>query len=256
MTALMYDSVNAAALPTSGATATAGYVNGLYANSARMQARFPNLPHVTITVFASGDAKVLDVENGDASPAQCPGWLDRQYSLGEPLPVLYGNTSVIAAIHAAVGSRPFLWWSAHYTYSAHLCGPATCGCPYQADATQFADHGPNGENVDQTLLSDRFLSVISGQPIPAPQEDDMFSDADRAMLTQVTHEFDTKIPTKEGGDEPVWVAIKECREQSATASISAQYAQKSADAASVKGDKIIAALADLTAAVHALAPKA
>ncbi len=162
MTLIMYDSIYVSSFPASGFQATAGYVNGKWPNSAAMQARFPNLPHVALSVFASGAADGLDVENGDATPDEAPGWIDTKWNRRLALPILYCNTSMIGAVRAAVGPRPFLWWSASYwlNQAMHLDAGA--------EATQFWDHGPNGENVDQTVMTDRFYAVIGGTPTPPP----------------------------------------------------------------------------------------
>ena len=164
MTRTMYDSVTVGAIPQDGA-ATAGYVNGRYTNSAAMRSRFPHLPHVSIAVFASADAMCLDVEPGDATVAQAPGWCDRQHARGVDLPIIYTSASQVASVRAAMGARRYLLWSAHYTGRAHICG-AGCGYP-AADATQWIDRGPHGENVDITLMSDRFYAAISGGTVAA-----------------------------------------------------------------------------------------
>ena len=154
---VLFDSVNADTFPTSGFDATAGYVNGKYQSSAPLRAKFPYLPHITITVFASGDARCLDVEPGDATVDQAAAWLDRQYGLGQRLPIIYTGASNLAALKAAIGNRPCLIWSAHWTKQSHVCGPNTCGYP-QADATQWTD----GTVVDQTLMTDHFFQAIGG----------------------------------------------------------------------------------------------
>jgi hypothetical protein len=72
-----------------------------------------------------------------------------------------------AQVKAMMGDRNYLLWSAHYNGRPHVCSPSECGYP-AADATQWADKGPNGENVDQSLLSDKFYTTITGAG-----EDDM-----------------------------------------------------------------------------------
>ena len=159
---VLYDSVNVGAIPNGAAApaATAGYVDGWYNNSAAMRAAFPNIPHISIAVFASDDAMALDCEPGDATIQQAPGWVDRQHARGNPLPIVYTSASNIAALRALMGGRNFLLWSAHYTGTPHLCGGG-CGYP-GADATQFWDHGTHGENIDMTLMSDAFYVAIGG----------------------------------------------------------------------------------------------
>jgi hypothetical protein len=166
MTAIMFDSTEPKAFPTSGFDATAGYVVGSnWPSTAGIMARFPHLPHVTITTKATLDARCLDIEPRNAQNADAAAWLDRQYSIGQKLPILYTSISNVTALKAAVGNRRFLLWTAHWAPGKHLCSPTTCAYPgvtVTADATQFADKGPNGEVIDQSLLTDRFFQAIGG----------------------------------------------------------------------------------------------
>ena len=73
----MYDSASPWDIPA-GAPAVAGYGDGIYVWKAASWARFPGVPHKVIAVKSSDDGDVLDVENGDAAPADAPGWLTRQ----------------------------------------------------------------------------------------------------------------------------------------------------------------------------------
>lgn len=182
---LLYDSVDAAAV-TTGMAATAGYIDGRWPSSAAMKAAHPNLPHVSIAVFARDDAMALDCEPGDATIAEAPAWVDRQHARGKALPIVYTSASNIAALRRLMGGRGYLLWSAHYTGTPHICG--SCGYP-TADATQFWNHGPHGENVDQTLMSDAFFAAIGGPSSSPPptsplQEDDMSQAQVDAIIAQ------------------------------------------------------------------------
>ena len=197
MTHIMYDSVTVSAIPHDGA-ATAGYVNGRYTNSNYMNAVYPG-PHVTITITANDDAMCLDVEPGDATPDQAPGWCDRQHARGLALPIIYTSASQISTIRAVMGNRKYLLWSAHYSFTdasgrvshgiPHVCG--NCGYP-PADATQFIDHGPNNENVDITMMSDAFFASIGGAvtPTPAPPQP---QEADMKLVHNITPGASTDI---------------------------------------------------------------
>lgn len=159
MTHTMWDSANALAIPVGGgpADATAGYLPGSgYPSSAEMRRRVPNKPHVTITTTARVDADCLDVEPRCATPGEAPGWFDR--APGNR--IIYCPASWTSQLRAALGNRNYLLWSAHYTGKSHICGSG-CGYP-QADATQWIDHGPAGENVDQSALGDKFWAAIAG----------------------------------------------------------------------------------------------
>ena len=111
----MYDSTNVTSLPTDG-DLYAGYVGGNWPTYNAMVLRFPNKVHVSIAVNASENAQVLDVETGDATPAQAPAWIQRQRAAGRD-PSVYCNTStwgdVKTACQAAGVPLPH-WWEAHW----------------------------------------------------------------------------------------------------------------------------------------------
>lgn len=138
----MYDSVTPSAIPQD-AEVVAGYIDGRYAWSAADWNRFPRAVKLTIAVFASHDADVLDVEIGDATPQEAPGWIIRQQARGLTVPTIYCNTATIGAVRAACAGLTYNWWAAHYTFEPHIENGSV--------ATQYADHGPNGENVDVSL---------------------------------------------------------------------------------------------------------
>jgi hypothetical protein len=159
MTWTMFDSISASSFPAGGFDATAGYLPGSgWPSSAAIRKRFPDKPHLTITTKAAYAAMCLDVEPRAATPAQAPGWFDR----ADTGPVVYYMASWGAQVRAAMGSRDYIRWSAHYTGHPHICGPGQCGYP-QADGTQWIDHGPGGENVDQSLINERFWKALGGQ---------------------------------------------------------------------------------------------
>jgi hypothetical protein len=164
---VMFDSVDPAAFPDPAEVpfdVTAGYVNGRWPSSVGIKARFPDLPHLSIAVTVAADADCLDIEPGDATAEQAPAWLDRQYARGMARPVIYCGISSIAAVRRAVGSRPFWWWSANWTRVPHI-DPG-------ADATQWDDKGPNGENVDQSQVSPAFYAYLQGDRMPRTLTDD------------------------------------------------------------------------------------
>jgi peptidoglycan hydrolase-like protein with peptidoglycan-binding domain len=170
MTLLMFDSIYVSSIPSTGMDAVAGYVGGHWPTYAALVARFPHLPALSIAVTSEQDAQCLDVETGDATPALVPGWLDRQAQLHpDRTPIIYCSASWIPAVRTAAGQRKYLLWSAHYGKGLHICSPSGCGYQ-QADATQWTDKGPNGETVDQTLMSPAFLAAFTPAPT-APASD-------------------------------------------------------------------------------------
>lgn len=117
----MYDSVVPSQIPSS-AQIVAGYIDGLYAWSGNEWALFPNAYKLRITIDASlDDGRVLDVETGDATPAQAPHWVNlRRQSIAHPLSgpacvytSLY-NWPAVKAAFAAQNVAPPDYWIAAY----------------------------------------------------------------------------------------------------------------------------------------------
>jgi hypothetical protein len=116
MTRLMYDGITPASVP-SGAQIYAGYVGGEWPSYAALAAAHPAALHVSIAVNAEETARVLDVETGDASPAEAPGWVSRQRADGNPYPAVYMNMTTWPAVKAAFAEQqvaPPLYWVALY----------------------------------------------------------------------------------------------------------------------------------------------
>lgn len=166
MTLVMYDSIEVDTIPAD-AMAAAGYVGGQWPNFESMRRAFPHAHVLSIAPEASMDAECLDVEPLDATNAQAAGWFHRQKARGITKPVVYTSASNVQALinalaAAGINRNQYLVWSAHYTYSPHICSPNVCGYP-QADGTQWTDHAL-GRNLDQSLISDAFF----GPPAPPP----------------------------------------------------------------------------------------
>ena len=158
----MCDDVNISLIPKD-AQAVAGYVGGRWPTEARLEQLFPTAHHLPIAISASENARCLDVEPGDATIAEAPAWVKRQKARGEKLPVLYTSASwgqKLVDACAAAGLRyghDYLWWSAHYTYQPHFCGPK-CGFGLRqtAHATQFTDRA-QGKSLDESIVSPGFF---------------------------------------------------------------------------------------------------
>lgn len=118
MTRTMYDAVTAANIPAD-AGMVAGYIDRIVLApwTAADWARFPSAVKVTIVKKASTpDGHVLDVERGDATPAEAPGWVQMRRAAGAD-PTVYCSLSdwpaVRAAFAAARVAEPH-YWIAHY----------------------------------------------------------------------------------------------------------------------------------------------
>jgi len=163
--ATMYDSVTATAIPTNAAV-VAGYVDGAYAWSNADWARFPESVKVRIAVFAStNDGHVLDVEDGDATPAQAPGWVRMRRAAGLD-PIVYCNASTWPSVISAFSSAGIAgppYWIAQYDGSPAI--------PSGAVAKQYNDPPGSGGEYDISNASQAFIDAVTGESMPLTQAD-------------------------------------------------------------------------------------
>lgn len=160
-TLAMYDSTTVSALPRS-ASVVAGYTSGWWPTFPSLASAFPNAYRISIAVNASHYAQCLDVEPGDATPAQVAGWITADKAHGYSKPCVYSSLSEWAQIRAAVSSATLAGvykWDADWTYSAHL------DAGY--DATQWTDHY-NGTNVDASTVTYAFAGKTAPKPNVTP----------------------------------------------------------------------------------------
>ncbi len=149
----MYDSITAGDIP-SWAQLVAGYVDGLYRWSDADWARFPGAVKVRIAVFAStNDGHVLDIETGDATPAQAPGWAQGRRGQGVE-PSVYMNLSTWPQVRSAFQNarvpEPH-YWVAQWDGVAQV--------PAGAVAKQYADPGLSGGHYDLSAVADYWPGV-------------------------------------------------------------------------------------------------
>jgi hypothetical protein len=177
MTRIMRDSTSAADIPAD-TPMVAGYVDGRYAWSAADWQRFPHAVRVGIAVHAwTNQGDVLDVEQGDATPAQAPGWVGARRAAGAVRPTIYcnrGNVGAVAdALHAA-GVDP-----AHCAiWLATLDGTVVDGVTahgYEIAACQSRGAAQTGGHYDESIVFD---DVWPGVATPdtgtiAPEDIDM-----------------------------------------------------------------------------------
>jgi hypothetical protein len=167
----MWDDITVSALPTGGSYAYAGYVDGMWPTFKTLQARFPGHRLLSIAVFSSDNAECLDIERGDASNSDAPGWFERQVACGVFRPVLYTQASNLKSLELEMRAHHvprgcYRLWSAHYTCKAHLCGPKSCGYGLsEADGTQFTSTAL-GINLDRSLLLPDFFDTRPAPPKP------------------------------------------------------------------------------------------
>lgn len=158
--------------------AVAGYVNGRYANWASLVAKWGKtkfLLSIDVANNPAAGAQCLDIETGDATIADAPGWFKATQAAGKAAkdlryyPKLYTSESNVSSLvktmtAAGVARDEYMIWSAHYTGSAHICGPKSCGCPVQCDATQWTSSA-DGVSLDESLCYGYFFA---GAPTTAP----------------------------------------------------------------------------------------
>lgn len=187
----MYDSTNPANIPAE-APMVAGYDNGPQSQwPAEGWDRWPaSTVKVHITISADADGDVLDVETGDASPADAPGWATRQRDRGA-WPVVYMNRATWPAVQdafSAAGVDAPGWWLADPTGLEHLESGTI--------ATQWAWDGPYDRSaVDEAWTYHLTGTEPPGRPVPVV-EDEM-AQLPKVIVDQVSGGF--WLVTPDGG---------------------------------------------------------
>lgn len=158
----MFDSITAADIPAD-AQMVAGYVNGTFQWSPGDWARFPNAVKVRIATQAYvNDGHVLDIEQGDATPGQAPGWVAMRRAAGVD-PTAYCNASTWPLVRAAFQNQGIPephYWIAQYDNVASV--------PAGAVAKQYIDPPTSGGHYDLSAVLDYWPGVDSGTPVPTP----------------------------------------------------------------------------------------
>lgn len=137
---IMRDSITAADIPVN-TPVVAGYVDGRYVWSAADWDRFPNAVKLTIATSSQSSADILDVETGDATPAETPGWVDRFNRPGRRRPTIYCNRASWRAVQDVLGTRNVEYWISTLDGTEVVPG---------AVAVQYTDTG----GYDESLISD------------------------------------------------------------------------------------------------------
>lgn len=159
---VMFDSVTVSEIPAD-ARAAAGYVGGSWPtfSSGDLRERCPHARLVSVAVASRFNAECLDVEPGDASPADAPGWVKRQHERGVERPIVYAAASEMNAVleeldNAGIHPDEYRVWTAHTGNGKHICGPSTCGLiPVKAHGTQWT-FTSGGRNLDESVLRPAF----------------------------------------------------------------------------------------------------
>lgn len=173
MTRKMADSVAVASLPDD-MNLYAGYIDGRYVNVEQVRARFPGKTVIAVTTNPSdNEGDCLDVENGDATAGDAPGWVRRRRLAGHDGPLVYCSEAIWPAVKgafAAARTAQPSYWLAGYP------GAEGDAIPTGAVAHQWIDHGgwdescvvdylpgidptPTGEDIFTMLASDPAFAV-------------------------------------------------------------------------------------------------
>jgi hypothetical protein len=148
---------------------------------------FPHAKHKSIAVNASEDADILDIESGDAVPAEAPAWFQRQKARGLELPGFYASASVmpdvVAALTAAGIKRDeYVLWVAHYTFVK----PAP---PFEqsGEAVQWTDTSL-GRNLDESACVPGFWGAQPSPPVKNTVHYDWFDNTARRVYLKKRRE--------------------------------------------------------------------
>lgn len=167
MTRYMYDGINTDASyihSNYSPQLVAGYINGTFAWSQADWDLFPKAVHVYITYTASAHGTgidVLDVETGDATPAQTEGWIANMKAAGYNRPTIYCNLSTVPAVRAGTGKyvlgKDYDLWIADYDNS-------TSDVYSGMAAKQYKNSAYDDESV---VYDDNWPHRTSAPPAPA-----------------------------------------------------------------------------------------
>lgn len=185
----MYDAVTAANITKKdpNPAMVAGYIDKIKLEpwSAADWARFPNARKVTIVKKAStNDGHVLDVEPGDATPEEAPGWVAMRRRSGLATPTIYCNRSTWPKVRAAFdrANVPYpLFWIATASGRPEIPAGAIAAqylldVAPGIDVSAVADYWPGvdptstkeadlDDNQDQLLREAHLFLTGSGGPV-------------------------------------------------------------------------------------------
>lgn len=181
------DSINPSSLLNLPFTPDAylGYTDGRWPDYQQIAAQHPGKPVYGLTVLGNGQAgQGDDAEPGNITVAQAVNDTVAELARGVDRPIKYCPQSwawqmVVAHSQRGIQRYRYRLLTAHYQgptmpgatiTSMHICG-AICGCPVEADGTQWASY----PTYDRSLLKPDFITATP-HPGPPPQEDEMIAE--------------------------------------------------------------------------------
>lgn len=187
-TAYMADSINTSDLPTETVVPgtknnvaveyEAGYVNGSWPNATQNAKRFGSSKRL-VSIDVNGgfpSADVLDVENGDATPATAPEWIEKRIAGGynkEYLGVIYCNRGNITAVFNAMAAKGYKIGVHFRTWIATLDGTETVEDMTGVTAVQvYPAAGQDGPatsgHFDLSIVYDTTWKAPTAPPVAPP----------------------------------------------------------------------------------------
>lgn len=170
MTRIMRDSTTAADIPLRGLDLAAGYSNGRFAWTPADWGRFAGIPHAVIDVNGTDPAGcgVLDVETGDATPAEAAAWVRARRALHPgAYAVVYVNRSNITAVFNAMGAAGLHVGRDFHTWVATLDGTKLLADMTGVVAVQYAGQQQTGGHYDESVVYDPSWHAVA-PPVPPP----------------------------------------------------------------------------------------
>jgi hypothetical protein len=121
MTLLMADSASPQDIPGSWTGAVAAYINDKYAWPHSQIARFRQVIRISVTGDASEArrARVIDVEQFAATPADAAPFIRERIRLGHHDATVYCSRDNVPAVRAACAGLTFRLWVADWTGEPH-----------------------------------------------------------------------------------------------------------------------------------------
>jgi hypothetical protein len=167
------DSTTAADIPLGGLQVVMGYGNGRYAWTGRDWARFPaTVARVRIDVNGSDphDCGVLDVEMGDATPAEAVPWVQARKAAGAGAhgATIYCNRATRPAVIAAMDSYGFSIARDYTLWIATLDGTRTLPDMTGVVAVQHSGEALTHGHYDQSAVYDDAWHPVPVVHPPAP----------------------------------------------------------------------------------------
>lgn len=160
--ATLYDSTDLAAIPDT-AELVGAYVDGKWPTFGAAVLRFGPDKVISITTLAKSVARVVDCEEGNASPAEVADWCkDPSYRVpGFERATVYCPIDLEDAVFAALADVGLTagdvdWWFAHWTGEAHLEAGSV--------ATQYANPPGSGGDFDLSLTNGIWPAVAPPPP--------------------------------------------------------------------------------------------